>query len=57
MFAEKSKNFVPDVYPYLDIDCAEVQECGWGCAKLKPNAPQWAKVSYEIQIIKKSPKS
>lgn len=47
MLTEKSKDFIPDFYPYLDTDSAEVQEYGWGSANLKPNAPQWAKEGYE----------
>ncbi|MBE6722265.1 MAG: hypothetical protein E7572_07240 [Ruminococcaceae bacterium] len=46
MLVEKSKEFMPAFYPYLDVNTPEVMENGWGVAKLKDNAPKWAKHEY-----------
>lgn len=46
MLIEKSKEFMPAFYPYLDTSTAEVQENGWGCAKIRSDAPKWAKAEY-----------
>lgn len=46
MFVEKGKDFIPSFYPFLDVSTPEVMENGWGVAKLKKEAPKWAKKAY-----------